>query len=72
MSMFYRVAYWVGFTPWEGGLAQSPVAEQISARRMRGPSERFQLWNSHPNSASSCRLSQPPARKLHSPSSSNR
>lgn len=31
MSMFYRVAYWVGFTPWEGGLAQGPVVEQISA-----------------------------------------
>lgn len=31
MSMYYRIAYRVGFTPWEEALAQGPVAEQISA-----------------------------------------
>ena len=31
MSVFYRILYQVGFTPWEEGLAQRPVAEQISA-----------------------------------------
>ncbi len=31
MSVFYRILYRVGFTPWEEGLAQRPVAEQISA-----------------------------------------
>ena len=31
MSMFYGIAYRIGFTPWEGGLAQGPAAKQISA-----------------------------------------
>lgn len=31
MSLFYKILYRVGFTPWEGGLAQASVAEQISA-----------------------------------------
>jgi SAM-dependent methyltransferase len=31
MSIFYRVLYQIGFAPWEGGLAQSAVAEQIAA-----------------------------------------
>ncbi len=31
MSVFYKILYGVGFTPWESGLAQGPVAEQISA-----------------------------------------
>jgi SAM-dependent methyltransferase len=30
MTLFYRVAYRVGFTPWEGGAMQGPAAEQIS------------------------------------------
>ncbi len=31
MSMFYGIGYRIGFTPWEGGLAQGPAAKQISA-----------------------------------------
>ncbi len=31
MSVFYKILYRVGFTPWESTLAQGPVAEQISA-----------------------------------------
>ncbi len=31
MSVFYKILYGVGFTPWESGLAQGPVGEQISA-----------------------------------------
>ena len=31
MSVFYKILYLVGFTPWESTLAQGPVAEQISA-----------------------------------------
>jgi SAM-dependent methyltransferase len=30
MTLFYRVAYRVGFTPWEDGAVQGPAAEQIS------------------------------------------
>ncbi len=30
MSLFYRILYQIGFTPWEEGLAQSSVAAQIS------------------------------------------
>jgi SAM-dependent methyltransferase len=30
MTLFYRIAYRVGFTPWEGGALQGPAAEQIS------------------------------------------
>jgi len=35
MSSFYRVLYRIGFTPWEHGLAQAAVAEQISAMYAR-------------------------------------
>ena len=31
MSVFYKILYRVGFTPWEEGLVQRPVAEQTSA-----------------------------------------
>lgn len=31
MSVFYKFLYRIGSTPWESGLAQAPVAEQISA-----------------------------------------
>ena len=31
MSVFYRILCRIGFTPWEEGFAQRPVAEQISA-----------------------------------------
>jgi SAM-dependent methyltransferase len=31
MSLFYRILYRIGFTPWEEGLAQHIVAAQISA-----------------------------------------
>ena len=31
MSVFYRILYQIGFTPWEEGLAQPAVAAQISA-----------------------------------------
>jgi len=31
MSLFYRILYQVGFTPWEDGLAQQAVSDQISA-----------------------------------------
>jgi SAM-dependent methyltransferase len=30
MTLFYKVAYRVGFTPWEGDAMQGPAAEQIS------------------------------------------
>ena len=32
MSLFYRIAYAIGFTPWEVGLKQESVARQINAR----------------------------------------
>ncbi len=31
MSLFYRVAYSIGFTPWEGAMGQPAVVKQISA-----------------------------------------
>lgn len=31
MSLFYRIVYRLGFTPWEEGLAQAPIAAQIRA-----------------------------------------
>jgi SAM-dependent methyltransferase len=31
MSLFYRIAYGIGFTPWENTAYQGPAAEQISA-----------------------------------------
>ena len=38
MSVFYRILYRVGFTPWEEGLAQRPVTEapEFNARRYHG------------------------------------
>jgi hypothetical protein len=48
MSMgFYKFAYRVGFTPWEGAAEQEPVAQQVStwfAREESGrepPTERL-------------------------------
>ena len=29
--MFYNLLYSIGFTPWEEGLAQPPIARQIAA-----------------------------------------
>ncbi|MEJ2509604.1 MAG: hypothetical protein P8009_09040 [Gammaproteobacteria bacterium] len=31
MSVFYNILYSIGFTPWEEGLAQPAIAEQIAA-----------------------------------------
>ena len=31
MSLFYRVAYAIGFTPWEGAMGQAKVVDQISS-----------------------------------------
>jgi SAM-dependent methyltransferase len=39
MSLFYKILYQVGFTPWEHGLAQPAVAEQISAMFHREEAE---------------------------------
>jgi hypothetical protein len=29
-SLFFKIAYWIGFIPWEGGAMQGPAAEQIA------------------------------------------
>lgn len=40
MSLFYRFAYRIGFTPWEEGLAQASVRRQIDAMFDREEAER--------------------------------
>ncbi len=40
MSLFYKTLYQVGFTPWEHGLAQPAIAEQISAMFDREEAQR--------------------------------
>lgn len=31
MSLFYRIAYTIGFTPWEGAMGQATVVQQIAS-----------------------------------------
>jgi SAM-dependent methyltransferase len=45
MSMFYKVAYWVGLTPWET-MATLPIAKQISAIFDREEGERQSPYGS--------------------------
>jgi len=40
MSLFYKILYQVGFTPWEDGLAQASVADQIVAMFDREEADR--------------------------------
>ena len=30
MSLFYKIAFWLGFTPWEQAATHPPAAEKIS------------------------------------------
>ena len=40
MSLFYKLAYAVGFTPWEAAATHQPAAEQVAALFDREQSER--------------------------------
>ncbi|MEJ2376258.1 MAG: class I SAM-dependent methyltransferase [Pseudolabrys sp.] len=40
MSLFYKLAYAIGFTPWENAAAHRPAAEQVAALFDREQSER--------------------------------
>jgi SAM-dependent methyltransferase len=39
MSLFYRIAYWIGFTPWER-MSSLPIYDQVTALLDREESER--------------------------------
>jgi SAM-dependent methyltransferase len=41
MSLFYRIAYWIGFTPWER-MSSLPIYDQVTALFDREESERKQ------------------------------
>ena len=40
MSLFHKLAYAIGFTPWENAATHRPAAEQVSALFDREQSER--------------------------------